>query len=76
MSERALSAVPGMSIWDVIPQLRDKLEARLQRVLQGGRAAGTEVEAASNTRADQVRSYQVNFYPCAPTGEPSKASAW
>ena len=63
MSERALSAAPGMSIWDVIPQLRDKLEARLERVLHGGRAAGTEVEAASNTRADQVRSYQVNFFP-------------
>ncbi|MCW6512449.1 response regulator [Lichenifustis flavocetrariae] len=63
MSERALSAVPGMSIWDVIPEMRDTLEARLQRVLQGGRAASAEVEAASNTRADQLRSYQVNFYP-------------
>ncbi len=68
MSERALSAMPGMSIWDVLPQLRDKLEARLQRVLQGGRAAGTEVEAASNTRVDQVRSYQVNFYPLTANG--------
>ena len=68
MSERALSAAPGMSIWDVIPQLRDKLEARLERVLQGGRAAGTEVEATSNTRADQVRSYQVNFYPLRANG--------
>ncbi len=63
MSERALSASPGMSIWDVIPQLRDTLETRLQRVLQGGGAANADVEAASNTRADQLRSYEVNFYP-------------
>ena len=63
MSERALSAAPGMSIWDVIPQLRETLESRLQRVLQGGRAANAEVDAASNTRADQLRSFQVNFYP-------------
>ena len=63
MSERALSATPGMSIWDVIPQLRNTLEAKLQRVLQGHRAAGAEVDAASSARADQIRSYQVNFYP-------------
>jgi PAS domain S-box-containing protein len=63
MSERALSAEPGMSIWDVIPQMRETLEPRLQRVAQGGRAASAEVEATSNTRADQIRSYQANFYP-------------
>ena len=63
MSERALSAEPGMSIWDVLPDLRETLEPRLQRVAQGGRAALAEVEAASNTRADQIRSYQANFYP-------------
>ena len=63
MSERALSATPGMSIWDVIPQLRNTLEARLVRVLQGGRAASADVDAESNTRADEIRSYQVNFYP-------------
>ena len=68
MSKRALSAAPGMSIWDVIPELRDKLEPRLQRVLQGGRAAITEVEAVSNTKADQVRAYQVNFYPLQANG--------
>ena len=39
------------------------LEPRLQRVLQGGHATSAEVEASSNTRADQIRSYQVNFYP-------------
>lgn len=63
MSERALSAAPGMSIWDVIPDLKETLEPRLQRVAQGGRATSAEVEAASKTRADQVRFYQANFYP-------------
>lgn len=63
MSERALSAAPGMSIWDVLPNLREMLEPRLRRVAQGGRATLAEVEAASNTRADQIRSYQANFYP-------------
>jgi PAS domain S-box-containing protein len=67
MSERALSARPGMSIWDVIPDMRETLEPRLRRVASGGRAANAEVEAASNTRADQVRSYQANFYPLRPT---------
>ena len=32
MSERALSVEPGMSIWEVIPQLKETLERRLQRV--------------------------------------------
>ena len=68
MSERALSAEPGMCIWDVIPQLRDTLESRLRRVLEGGRAASAEVEATSNTRADQLRFYQVNFYPLQANG--------
>ena len=69
MSERALSAAPGMSIWDVIPQLRGSLESRLQRVLHGNRAASAEVEAVSNSRSDQIRSYQVNFYPLQKSGE-------
>ena len=63
MSERALSAAPGMSIWDVIPGLRDTLEGRLQRVADGGRATNIEVDAASNTKADEIRSYQATFYP-------------
>ena len=73
MSERALSAKPGMSIWDVLPDLRETLEPRLQRVAQGGRAALAEVEAASNTRADQIRSYQANFYPILQRGRDRNA---
>ena len=64
MSERALSATPGMSIWDVIPQLRNTLEPRLLKVLEGGRSvANVDVEAASNLRADQTRYFQASFYP-------------
>ncbi|MDX7953728.1 response regulator [Lichenihabitans sp. Uapishka_5] len=67
MSERALSATPGMSIWDVIPGLRATLESRLQRVAEGGRAANVEVDASSNTKADETRSYQATFYPLGQT---------
>ena len=64
MSERALSATPGMSIWEVIPQLRDTLEAKLGQVVEGGRSlANVEVEAASNLRQDQTRHFQASFYP-------------
>ncbi|MBE7220257.1 MAG: CHASE3 domain-containing protein, partial [Caulobacteraceae bacterium] len=63
MSERALSALPGMLIWDVIPDLRSMLEGRLQRVVDGGRATNVELDAASNTKAGEVRSYQATFYP-------------
>ena len=63
ISARALGVAPGMSIWDVIPQMRATLEPRLNRVMQGGRAASTEVEAASMTRSDQLRSYEATFYP-------------
>ncbi|MGI3899883.1 MAG: response regulator, partial [Janthinobacterium lividum] len=73
MSERALSAAPGMSIWDVLPDLRETLEPRLHRVAQGGRATLAEVEAASNTRADQIRSYQANFYPIRRGGDGREA---
>ena len=64
MSERALSATPGMSIWEVIPQLRATLEPKLSQVVQGGRSLpNVEVEATSNLRQDQVRQFQASFYP-------------
>ena len=70
MSERALSATPGMLIWEVIPQLRASLEGKLQQVLQGGRSlANVEVEAASNLRQDQIRSFQASFYPLRRQGD-------
>ncbi len=64
MSERALSAAVGVSIWDVVPQMREALEDRLGQVLDGGRTiANVEIQAGSNLRRDQVRDYQVTFYP-------------
>ncbi len=69
MSERALSATPGMSIWDVVPQLRETLEAKLGQVVQGGRSlANIDVEAASNLRQDQTRHFQASFYPLGKAG--------
>ncbi|RYC29329.1 response regulator [Lichenibacterium minor] len=71
MSERALSATPGMVIWEVIPQLRASLEGKLQQVLSGGRSlANVEVQAASNLRQNQVRHFQASFYPLRRAGEP------
>ena len=64
MSDRALSAAVGLSIWDVVPHLRTALEARLRQVVDGGRPVpNIEVQAGSNLRRDQMRDYQVTFYP-------------
>ena len=64
MSDRALSAAVGMSIWDVLPQMREALEPRLKQVVEGGRSVpNIEISAGSNLRADQTRDYQVTFYP-------------
>ena len=40
MSERALGATPGMSIWEVVPQLRATLEAKLGQVVEGWQIPG------------------------------------
>ena len=64
MSDRALSAAVGMSIWEVLPQMREALEPRLKQVVEGGRPVpNIEISAGSNLRADQTRDYQVTFYP-------------
>ncbi len=64
MSERALSATPGMSLWDVMPQLRDTLEAKLLHVVEaGGTVANVDVSAASKVRPEQMRHFQASFYP-------------
>ena len=64
MSDRALSAEVGMPLWDVIPDLRAELEPRLKQVLTGGRAVPkVDVRTESNTRPDQIREFEVTFYP-------------
>ena len=65
MSDRALSASVGASIWDVLPQLREPLEGRLRQVVEGGRPIpNIEVRAGDN----RPRDYQVTFYPIRSTG--------
>ena len=65
MSERALSASVGASIWDVLPHLRGPLEARLRQVVEGGRPIpNIEVRAGD----DKPRDYQVTFYPIRSAG--------
>ena len=65
MSDRALSAAVGSSIWDVLPQLREPLEARLRQVVEGGRPIpNIEVRAGDG----KPRDYQVTFYPIRSSG--------
>ena len=65
MSDRALSASVGSSIWDVLPQLREPLESRLRQVVEGGRPIpNIEVRAGDG----KTRDYQVTFYPMRSTG--------
>ncbi|WP_165492847.1 response regulator [Lichenihabitans psoromatis] len=72
MSERALSAALGASIWDVMPQLRDVLTDRLQAVVEGGRPiSNVEVQAQSTNNSKDIREYQVSFYPLASAVAPS-----
>ncbi len=66
MSDRALSATVGASIWDVLPQLREPLEARLRQVVEGGRPIpNIEVRAGDG----KPRDYQVTFYPIRSSGK-------
>ncbi len=69
MSDRALSASVGSSIWDVLPDLREPLEARLQQVVEGGRPIpNIEVRAGGA----KPRDYQVTFYPIRSIGNREK----
>ncbi len=64
MSERALDAAVGGSLWDVLPDMRDVLEPRLAEVLKAGRTL-TNVEAAVHSRANPalLREFQFGFFP-------------
>ena len=64
MSERALDADVGRSLWDVIPDGRAALEPRLQEVLNRGRTiTQVEVETQSLVNPAQTRSFQFGFFP-------------
>ena len=70
MSERALSATVGRSIWEALPQLREPLDERLKAVVGGGRSVSNLEIAATGTQSNErPRHYQVSFYPLRQTGE-------
>ncbi len=70
MGDRALGASIGLSIWAVLPELRERLEPRLQGVIESGLAVPSfEVEASSNERAGQTRHFQVAFFPLRAAGD-------
>jgi len=64
MSERALDADVGRSLWDVLPDTRETLEPRLQEVLSRGRTI-TQVEVATKSLVNpaQTREFQFGFFP-------------
>ena len=64
MSERALDADVGQSLWDVLPNTRGTLEPRLQEVLNRGRTV-TQVEVATQSLVNpaQTREFQFGFFP-------------
>ncbi len=64
MSERALDADVGRSLWDVLPDTRDALEPRLNQILAGGRSV-TQVEVATQSLVNpsQTREFQFGFFP-------------
>ncbi len=64
MSERALDADVGRSLWEVLPDTRETLEPRLQEVLSRGRTI-TQVEVATKSRVNpaQTREFQFGFFP-------------
>ena len=70
MGDRALGVGIGRNIWEVMPELKEQLAEKLQRVLGGGRPIpNIEVTAANPARPDLTRDFQVSFYPLAGMGE-------
>ena len=75
MSERALDADAGRSLWDVMPDMRATLEPRLREVLDRGRTVtGVDVATQSRVNPAQTREFQFGFFPL-PAAEKSGASA-
>ncbi len=74
MSERALGATPGMTLWDVLPEMRDVLESKLRQVVEAGRTVtNVDVSAPNKLRPETTRDFQASFYPLQRT-EPGTAS--
>ena len=64
MSERALDADAGRSLWDVMPDMRATLEPRLREVLDRGRTVtGVDVATQSRVNPAQTREFQFGLFP-------------
>jgi len=64
MGERALDADVGNSLWDILPDMREALEPRLQEVLDAGRTvANVDVPVQSRVNSTQLREFQFGFFP-------------
>ncbi len=62
MGERALGVALGESIWDIVPELRER-EAEVRAALQDGRAV-TGIEISARGRRDVMRhEYEIGFFP-------------
>jgi PAS domain S-box-containing protein len=62
MGERALGAELGQSLWEIVPDLRER-EAELRAALLEGRAV-TGIEASARGRRDAIRhEYEFGFFP-------------
>ncbi len=76
MSERALDAAVGRSLWDVLPSMRGVLEPRLAEVLDAGRTVtGIEVAMRSRTNPALLREFQFGFFPLPKEEGPGTAGA-
>ena len=64
MGERSLDADVGNSLWDILPDMREALEPRLQEVLDAGRTvANVDVPVQSRVNSTQLREFQFGFFP-------------
>ena len=64
MSEQALGAGIGRSLWDIMPAERETLEPRLAAALPAGRAiTGIDVEAVETTGRKRAHAYEFGFFP-------------
>ena len=64
MSERALDADVGRSLWDVLPDLQHELEPRLRSVVEDGKAVPEVVAAVrSNFGQKAMRDFRFGFFP-------------
>jgi PAS domain S-box-containing protein len=66
MSDRALGADVGGSLWEVLPDMREQLEPKLRQVIDANRVIrDVEISTESLTRQGQTRHFVFGFFPLA-----------